>query len=95
MKKTDFAASLSNQLFLSRHQAENCIDAVLEEISIALIQGHRVEIRGWGVFTPKTESSKIGRNPKTGQHIVVGERTFPHFKISSLIARRLNPQRPQ
>jgi integration host factor subunit beta len=95
MKKTDLAVSLSNQLFLSPHEAESCIDVVLEEIATALIQGHRVEIRGWGVFIPTAQRPRIARNPRNGQRVAVGERTFPHFKISYVIAKRLNPPHPQ
>ena len=51
---------------LSRHQAKQLVEAVLEEIVSALAIGEDVNLRGFGKFTVRQKSERPGRNPKTG-----------------------------
>ena len=48
---------------------EKFIDIILREIKLTLKRGERVELRGFGVFSTKTQKARISRNPKTGEKV--------------------------
>ena len=49
-------------------------DIFLNEIKIALKNGERVELRGWGIFHQKIQKSRNSRNPKTGEIVYTPEK---------------------
>lgn len=75
---------------LYQKDVENIIGAVLDEISNGLAQGQRVELRGFGAFSVKNRPARIGRNPRTGEKVAVGEKYVPQFKAGKEIRERLN-----
>jgi integration host factor subunit beta len=81
-----------------RAQAESLVIAVLEEIAGALERGMRVELRGVGVLTVKQKEGRQGRNPRTGEALVIDRHRTVRFKPSELLLARLNrpvSQRPE
>jgi integration host factor subunit beta len=62
----------------------------------ALVEGRRIEIRGFGSFVNKRYEPYIGRNPKTGDAIGVKAKTIPFFKVGKELKDRVNraPRRP-
>jgi integration host factor subunit beta len=66
------------------------VDAVLDEIVVALAQGERVELRGFGAFSAKLRGGRMGRNPKSGAKVQVAEKKVPVFRPSKEIHKRLN-----
>ena len=71
--------------------ANRAVNVMLEEISFGLASGSRVEIRGFGVFTPTERRPRIGRNPRTGEKVSVDGKTALAFRASRLMIERLNP----
>ena len=57
-------------------------DIFLKEVKIALKNGERVELRGWGIFYQKSQKSRNSRNPKTGEKIFTPEKKSINFKMS-------------
>jgi integration host factor subunit beta len=70
--------------------AELIVGTVFDQITAALARGERVELRGFGAFTVKQRSARIGRNPRTQETVQVDEEAVPHFKTGREILRRLN-----
>jgi integration host factor subunit beta len=66
------------------------VDAILDEITKALSRGERVELRGFGAFTVKHRGSRIGRNPRTGVRVSIGEKYALSFRASKDWHNRLN-----
>ncbi len=58
------------------------VDIVLEEISQALVEDRRVEIRGFGSFSVRTRKPRTTKNPKTGKMMDIPERKTLHFTMS-------------
>ena len=56
------------------------INNLFEQMSSALEQGERIEIRGFGSFSVRQMKAKQGRNPKTGETVQVAQRSSIHFK---------------
>ena len=69
---------------------ENIVNAILDEITNALSRGDRVELRGFGAFSVKRRDARVGRNPRTGAHVSVEEKSVPFFKTGKEMRERLN-----
>ncbi|MBX3568351.1 MAG: integration host factor subunit beta [Rhizobiaceae bacterium] len=81
-------AARNPHLFL--RDVENIIGAIFDEISDALAEGNRVELRGFGAFSVKHRPSRTGRNPRTGDAVEVEEKWVPFFKTGKELRERLN-----
>ena len=75
---------------LRQADAELIVAAIFDQITAALARGERVELRGFGAFTVKQRNARIGRNPRTGEVVAVGEKTMPFFKAGKEMRDRLN-----
>ena len=71
-------------------QAESLVLAVLDEIAGALERGMRVELRGVGVLSVKEKRGRQGRNPRTGEALVIDPHRGVRFRASELLLARLN-----
>jgi len=69
---------------------ENLVNAILDEITVALADGKRVELRGFGAFSVKNRPARVARNPKTGSQVTVDEKWVPFFKTGKELRERLN-----
>jgi len=76
---------------LRRPEVERVVDAVLATIQNGLRSGRRVELRGFGVFTPAIRTRHPARNPRTGAVVLVSERLSVRFRAGKAVHRRLNP----
>ena len=75
---------------LYQRDVENIVNAILGEITDALANGDRVELRGFGAFSVKNRQPRLGRNPKTGEKVAVEEKWVPFFKTGKELRERLN-----
>ena len=67
-----------------------CCAIILNSVIDTVKDNSRAEFRGFGVFFSKTLKSKIGRNPKTGQTLLLKSRRRIRFKPSKILLKRLN-----
>ena len=81
-------ASRNPHLF--QRDVENIVNAIFDEITTALTEGNRVELRGFGAFSVKNRPARNGRNPRTGQTVDVEEKWVPFFKTGKELRERLN-----
>ncbi len=75
---------------LYHRDVENIVNSILDEITGALANGNRVELRGFGAFSVKNRPARNARNPKTGDQVTVGEKWVPFFKTGKELRERLN-----
>ncbi len=75
---------------LYQRDVEHIVNAVLEAVVSALAHGDRVELRGFGAFSVKNRPARIGRNPRTGEKVAVGEKFVPFFKTGKEMREKLN-----
>ncbi|MCB9958007.1 MAG: integration host factor subunit beta [Rhodospirillaceae bacterium] len=91
MTKSDLIARLAEiNPHLSRQDVERIVTTIFDEISDALAQGNRVELRGFGAFSVKRRDARVGRNPRTGEAVHVAEKLVPFFKTGKQLRERLN-----
>lgn len=75
---------------LYQRDVEKIVTTIFDEISKALANGQRVELRGFGAFSVKKRDARIGRNPRTGDAVDVTAKLVPLFKTGKLLRERLN-----
>jgi integration host factor subunit beta len=76
MVKSELVELLASKADITAPQSEEIVDLFFDTISKALVEEGRVEIRGFGAFTVRKYKSYEGRNPKTGEKIIVPEKNF-------------------
>lgn len=93
MNRSDLVEALARRFDqLTRQDAETAVDAVLQALTQALIQGRRIEIRGFGVFAITHRPSRIGRNPRSGAPLEIPERLIPHFKPGKALRQAVSTE---
>ena len=69
---------------------ERVVNKIFEEITAALARGDRVELRGFGAFSVRERGARVGRNPRTGAAVQVGQKRLPFFKTGKELRDRVN-----
>ena len=91
MTKSELIARLAaKNPHLYQRDVERIVATVFDEISKALAGGDRVELRGFGAFSVKHRPARTGRNPRTGAHVSVEQKSVPFFKTGKEMRERLN-----
>lgn len=91
MTKSELIARLADRYpQLVIRDAEVAVNAMLEAMTGSLVNGGRIEIRGFGSFGINYRPSRIGRNPKTGDKVQVPEKFVPHFKAGRELRERVD-----
>ena len=91
MTRSELIAELAEaNTHLQGRDVELIVSTIFHEISAALARGERVELRGFGAFTVKTRDARIGRNPRTGEAVQVGQKAIPFFKAGKELRERVN-----
>jgi len=75
---------------LFQRDVERIVNTVFDEITNAMANGDRVELRGFGAFSVKKRDARVGRSPRTGESVSVNEKHVPFFKTGKLLRDRLN-----
>ncbi|MBW1734607.1 MAG: integration host factor subunit alpha [Deltaproteobacteria bacterium] len=77
---------------LSRKRAAQIVDSLFEKIKEGLARGEDVRIFGFGRFQVRFKWPRKGRNPQTGEAIIIGSRRRVSFKAYRKLRDRLNPR---
>lgn len=75
---------------LYQRDVERIVNTIFDEITEALANGNRVELRGFGAFSVKHRPARTGRNPRSGETVHVEEKFVPYFKTGKELRERLN-----
>lgn len=100
MTKRELVIRVANKLGMTQSDVARIVEGTFDALSSALAEGHRWELRDFGVFEVKTRASRIGRNPRTGDQVPVPERrvvTFrPGKKMKEEVAEgKFTPSEPE
>jgi integration host factor subunit beta len=75
---------------LFHRDIEKIVSIVFQQIADALARNERVELRGFGAFSVKHRPARTGRNPRSGQPVLIEEKHAPFFKAGKELRDRLN-----
>ena len=92
MNKLGLIEELRNKAELTKNEARKVVDLFFDEMSNALANGDRVEIRGLCSFYVKHYKAYTGRNPKTGEQTRVKPKKLPFFKVGRELKERVDSQ---
>ena len=90
MNKLELIKNLKEECEISKKEAAAIVHQFFGEISTALAEGDRVEIRGLCSFYVKKYKAYAGRNPKTGQPTRVKAKKLPFFKCGKELKERVD-----
>ena len=90
LKKADLIDSTYNQIGLSKTRSAQVIESLLELIKKALENGEDVLISGFGKFCVKEKKKRRGRNPMTGEDLMLAERRVVRFMCSPVLKGKVN-----
>ncbi|MEO1969157.1 integration host factor subunit beta [Porphyrobacter algicida] len=75
---------------LRSEEVEQIVDIFFDEIMERLVEGGRVELRGFGAFSTREREARTGRNPRTGETVSVPAKRVPYFRPGKEMRRALN-----
>ena len=90
MNKSDLIEILAKKYDITKKKSERIVNQVFDEMTSALKNGDKIEIRGFGSFVVKEYKAYKGRNPKTGESIEVKEKKLPFFKVGRELKKRVD-----
>lgn len=90
MNKLELISALKTEANISKSEAAKVVHIFFENITDALTSGKRVEIRGLCSFFVKDYKSYTGRNPKTGEKVIIRPKKLPFFKSGKELKERVN-----
>jgi DNA-binding protein HU-beta len=81
-KKPDFIASVAAKTGMTKKESEDAIKAVIETIQEQVGKNKRVALPGFGIFSLRERAERNGRNPQTGEKLVIKATRTPGFSAS-------------
>ncbi|MCG6921857.1 MAG: integration host factor subunit beta [Acidobacteriota bacterium] len=90
MTKAELVDEIAQKADLTRKHSEVIVDAVFSSIVEALQGGDKIELRGFGSFRVRHRASRTGRNPKTGEGVLVPAKKVPYFKPGKELRELIN-----
>ena len=90
MNKSELVKVLADQANISLDEATLVVNTFVDSMKDSLLEGGRVEIRGFGSFKVKEYGSYAGRNPRTGEKVAVEPKRLPFFRAGKELKEYLN-----
>lgn len=88
--RAELAEAVYQEVGLSRIESAALVEAVLAEMSGALVEGESVKISSFGSFSVRNKGERVGRNPKTGEEVPILPRRVLVFRPSHVLKDRIN-----
>ncbi len=85
MNKSDLAKAVSDKAGITRAQAGEAIDALIESVIATAKKGDSVQLAGFGTFHPKHREAREVRNPRTGDKMMSKAKTQLAFRPASAL----------
>lgn len=90
MNRNDLIAAAAERCGLSKKDTGAALEAIIEEITGALKKGDKVQLVGFGAFEARKRAARQGKNPKTGEPIMIPAIVAPAFKPGKALKDSLN-----
>lgn len=90
MRKSDIANDVYEKVGVSKKEAADIVEIILDTIKSVLQKGETVKIAGFGNFVVRSKRARKGRNPKTGEEIGITPRKVVTFRPSQVFKKFVN-----
>ena len=91
MTKADIVERIYEKVGFSKKEATDVVESIFELLKGRLQQGEKVKISGFGNFIINAKRPRKGRNPQTGDEIIISGRRVLSFKPSPVLKKSINP----
>ena len=89
MTKRELVIDVADKLGYTQNEVSDVVQATLDTVTEALVEGNRIEIRNFGVFEHKTRDARVGRNPRTGDAVPIRKKRVVVFKPGKFLKERV------
>lgn len=89
LTRMDLSEAVFRDVGLSRNESAALVSQVLQHVSDALVTNQQVKVSGFGTFSTRDKSARVGRNPKTGEEAPIPPRRVLTFRPSHLMKDRV------
>jgi len=90
VNKSELIEKLAEKCGMNVMHSEEIVNLIFRKMRDTMVNGGRIEIRGFGSFVVKDYGAYQGRNPKTGQKISVPPKKLPFFKVGKELKERID-----
>ena len=90
MTKADIISLIAEGTGLTKVETAAVVDGFIASLSYSLKNGETIELRGFGTFKVAERKERKGRNPKTGEEIIIPQHKMPVFKCSKDFKKYIN-----
>ena len=90
MNKLELISALKTEANISKAESATVVKIFFDSMADAMARGERVEIRGLCSFFVKEYKSYAGRNPKTGDKVIIKPKKLPFFKTGKELKERVD-----
>ncbi len=85
MTKTELSSAIAEKSGLSKKEAANALAAFTDVVTAALLNGEKIIITGFGSFEVAERAERQGRNPKTGETMLIQASKAPKFRAGKAL----------
>jgi DNA-binding protein HU-beta len=90
MNKSDLVAAIVEKAEISKKDAEKALKAFEEAVTEELKKGGKVQLVGFGTFEVSERAERVGRNPQTGEDMIIAASKAPKFKAGKALKDAVN-----
>ncbi|KKB49349.1 MULTISPECIES: HU family DNA-binding protein [Parabacteroides] len=90
MNKAELIAELAERAGLKKQKAAKVLDAYMEIVTEKMSNNEEVVLIGFGTLIPRPQTSRLARNPKTGEPVMIKPRTTVKFKPGKFLLEAMN-----
>jgi DNA-binding protein HU-beta len=92
VNRSELVEKVGDATGLDKHQSEGAVKAVVDAMIGEIKSGGKVQIFGFGTFTPTSRAARVGRNPQTGEAVNIAASTGVRFAPATALKALLNPK---
>ncbi|GAQ78256.1 hypothetical protein KFL_000100220 [Klebsormidium nitens] len=90
LNKKEFIDKVAGITKFNKYDTKTVVDTVFDAIIETVAEGDKVQIPGFGVFEPRIRKERKGRNPRTGEALIIPEARIPHFTVGQYFKNEVN-----
>ena len=90
LTRKELAQIINDKMGFSQRSAGELVDVVFDKLKKTLLAEESIKIVQFGTFTVRKKSSRVGRNPRTGETMEISKRSMVSFRPSKVVREKLN-----
>jgi len=89
LTRMELSESIAQHVGIQKHEASSVLSTILEEMTRGLINDGQLKLSAFGSFSIRSKKERIGRNPKTGEEVMITPRKTLSFRASHILKKRI------